>query len=437
MRRVASPFISIVAICATTLCTRSTFAGPQAGSAPPIRVESNLVVVPATVEDKNRIMTVLLREPRTSCEQANADAFKKLPPSEPYLPKDCGGYLIPGLTAKDFHVFEDGVEQKIQSVTIQPSPDVLVRDNLGDHKEWSFTQRGKWSTTELPDMWRHLGDGYFYAIAYTAPAAETGCHKVAVKVHRPHAAVFARDGYCRTGDPASDALNGSKFEEKVQHDLASSAETKISVSLQATIFFTNTGTARVDLSLEFPWNRLKHEWDDEGKFYATVGVLGVVNRTDGTVASRFSDLACCSSEGSYSIIGNRSNFIIGNTDPSAFDEAEPVFDPAILPARYETQLDLPAGEYDLQVVLSDGSKYGRVERPLTIEPYDGTQIGLSSIALCKRVRYASAAVPEDAAANLAPEYVPLSSKGLEFTPAGDATFGGQDPFLRTTKSTTR
>ena len=278
-------------------------------------------------------------------------------------------------------------------------------------------------------MWRHLGHGFFYAIAYITPTAETGCHKVAVKAHRPHAAVFARDGYCRTSDPASDVLNGSKFEEKVQHDLASSTEAKISLSLQATVFFTNTGAARVDLSLEFPWNRLKHEWDDEGKFYATVGVLGMINRSDGTVASRFSDLACCSSEGSYSIMGNRSSFIIGNTDPSAFDKVEPIFDSAILPARYETQLDLPAGEYDLQVVLSDGSKYGRVERPLTIEPYDGTQIGLSSIALCKRVRYASAGIPEAAAADLAPKYVPLVSKGLEFTPAGDTTFGGQDPFF--------
>jgi len=39
--------------------------------------------------------------------------------------------VIHGLGAKDFHVFEDGVEQKIDSVRYELEPLSSIRDNLG------------------------------------------------------------------------------------------------------------------------------------------------------------------------------------------------------------------------------------------------------------------------------------------------------------------
>ncbi len=90
-----------------------------------------------------------------------------------------------------------------------------------------------------------------------------------------------------------------------------------------------------------------------------------------------------------------------------------------IPNRYETQLDLPPGDYNLVVVLGDGSKFGRVEVPLSIDPYDGKRLALSSVLLCKRFRDADAAAQEAAAANLAPQYVPLVGGGTQFAPAGD------------------
>jgi hypothetical protein len=104
-------------------------------------------------------------------------------------------------------------------------------------------------------------------------------------------------------------------------------------------------------------------------------------------------------------------------------------DAAWLPTRYETQLDLPPGNYTLVVVLSDEEKFGRAEAPLTMEPHDGKELVLSSVALCKRLRDAGVAAKEAAQANFAPQYVPLVSKGIEFTPAGDPSFAKGEPLF--------
>ena len=104
-------------------------------------------------------------------------------------------------------------------------------------------------------------------------------------------------------------------------------------------------------------------------------------------------------------------------------------DPFWLPARYETQVDLPAGDYRLEVVLNDGWNFGRVEMPLRIEAYDGKQLALSSVALCKSLRSAAVAAKEAAQANFAPQYVPLVSKDIVFTPTGDMSFAKGEPLF--------
>ena len=123
---------------------------------------------------------------------------------------------------------------------------------------------------------------------------------------------------------------------------------KIPLSLQASFFYTNTQTARVEIVLDFPWDHLKHEWIGSD-LHATIGVLGVAYKRDRTVSTRFSDFACCGS-------GIRwFDMWVGRS----------LHDPGYLPSHYETQIDLPAGaEYGLRVLLSDGSKFGRAVAPL-------------------------------------------------------------------------
>ena len=43
--------------------------------------------------------------------------------------------------------------------------------------------------------------------------------------------------------------------------------------------------------------------------------------------------------------------------------------------RYETQLTLPPGEYQLQVIVSDGKKFGRSQTPMTVDSLDKKNTG--------------------------------------------------------------
>jgi len=191
-----------------------------------------------------------------------------------------------------------------------------------------------------------------YLIAYVPPQSGVGsCHQIEVKVDRRDAFVDARSKYCNTKHSPSDPL------------------------------------------------------------YAKNGILGMVYRKDGTLATRFSDFGCRSPNLPAFYIG-------GSLSPY---RPHPERDHPMIPNRYETQIDLPPGECRLLLVLSHGSKFGRGQTPLTVESYDRKQLGVSSLALCKRFH-------EAAAVNPAPDLVLLVSKGVEFTPAGDTRFKKHRPF---------
>jgi hypothetical protein len=252
-------------------------------------------------------------------------------------------------------------------------------------------------------------NNHFYLIGYVPPtSAEGSCHKIKVKVDRHNSHVYARSQYCNTKYFPSDPLKGTKFGRQLESELDSAKPGKIGLSLQVGFFTSNTGATRVDVTLEFPWNSLKREWDMDTLF-ANIGVLGAIYRKDRTIAARFSDLGCCPSDVPYINRGN---------GPSSLN---PRLDVSLIPARYETQRALDPGDYTVKVVLSDGSKFGRAEMPLTVDKYEPKQLAISSIFLCKRFRNATFAAAA-AAVNLAPEYIPHISKSEEFTPTADMHF---------------
>ncbi len=379
-----------------------------------IHVETNQVLVPTYVFYKDR-MRGGLSQSESSCEDANDATFRKLRSNEAFIPPDCDDTVIRGLAARDFQVLEDGIQQEIQNVTFEPLPDIDARDNLDDHFEWSATPLGKWSSVETPRLFIHSPNSSSYRIAYVPPkSAEDSCHRVEVRVDRRDALVYARGQYCNTKHAPEDPLNGTPFGKQLEDDVSPGKRAKINLSLQANFSYATADLARVDVTLDFPWDSLNRAWK-KGSLYGTIGVLGLVYRKDGTVALRFSDFGCCSSDGP--------DFVRGNFD------AAPQLDRLYVPTRYETQLDLPPGEYDLRVILSDGSKFGLADLPLNIEKYDGKQLAISSIVLCKRFRNAAGAAQEAAAFNLSPQYLPLVSKGVQFIPTGDTTFRKGEPLV--------
>jgi hypothetical protein len=93
----------------------------------------------------------------------------------------------------------------------------------------------------------------------------------------------------------------------------------------------------------------------------------------------------------------------------------------MIPNGYETQIDLPAGEYNIDVVLSDGEKFGRAKTLWTVQNHDEKQPAISDIALCRRFRK----LPNESTefpAQLPGSYVPLVSKGVEFAPTANSRF---------------
>jgi hypothetical protein len=100
-----------------------------------IRVETPEVVVPVVVLDRThlRMMT------QTSYEEVDEE--------------------ITDLSLRDFHVFEDGVEQPIDNVALELPRIRDVQDNVSHHIEGSFTPRGTWAS---PDLWPQSGLAQLY-----------------------------------------------------------------------------------------------------------------------------------------------------------------------------------------------------------------------------------------------------------------------------------
>ena len=436
-----------------------------------LTVQTNLVLVPVFVYDRGRMAQAPKEE--MPCARAAVVTFFKLAPTEPYLPKDCDVTEVQDLSGKDFRLFEDGVEQQIESFEAAAWRTV-VRDNLGWHLQASATPRGIWSLSELSTLKKipFVTTG-FHVLGYVPRDAKEGCHRIRVEVNRPNLLVFARDEYCGERSP-SDPLVGTSQGKELERILASEKRGKIPLSLQGATFYTGGDHSLVDLSLRFSSNDLYRKWDASNwTLYARIGVMGVIRREDGTVAARFSDLLYPSYWPTFDQGGAKyiewekgttnlstavprlltpgtagkvavSDSGTGNStlalsfpnvaneiapDEAAIKTALDSSDPFWLPTRYETQVDLPAGDYDLEIVLNDGWNFGRAKIPLTVEPYDGKQLALSSAALCKSLRSAAVAAKENAQANFAPQYVPLVSKDILFSPSGDTSFAKGEPLF--------
>jgi hypothetical protein len=217
--------------------------------------------------------------------------------------------------------------------------------------------------------------------------------------------IIARSEYCNTTHSPSDPLNGTAFNKQLVRDLASPKGGSVDVSVLAVAFHTESDPARVHVAVDWPWKSLKPKSD-------TVGILGIVLRKDGSLVTRFSDVC-------------EVNDLCRHN--STDDESGPIWDHIL--TRYETQLTLVPGEYDLRVVLSDGTRFGRAEIPLTVDGYNRNELAISAVSLCKQIDDVSAsssgrpsALAGAWTAKLSGNYVPLVSDDIEFKPTGDTRF---------------
>jgi hypothetical protein len=371
---------------------------PASFAQEPIRVQTNEVLVPVFVLDKERDR-VQKQHPEKLHRAILAGDAQLVDKIEEEI-------VIRDLTATDFRVFDDGKEQAIHNVTYERSLYWDVRDDIGHHTEYLGPGGGKWSTVEWPPNF--IGDlaAPHYLIAYALPESPQGsCHNVSVRVNRPNALIAARSEYCNTHHSLSDPLNGTKLGQQLESDLASPKDNSVTISLVAIALYSTSDTARVHISLDWPWKSLK------GKT-RTKGILGMVFRKDGDFVARFSDLA-----DRYGV----SDRELAQLRPQRGDRPEI----KLVENRYDGQVELPPGEYQLRVALGDGTRFGRAEVPLTVETYDRKALSISSVTLCRQISDVSANARKLSGAwtaKLPGNYVPLVSNETEFKPTSNTWF---------------
>jgi hypothetical protein len=99
----------------------------------PIRVATRQVLVPTSVADKNRIAQLDQKSPKVSQQEYR---------------RRVSDVYVRDLTAQDFRLFEDGVEQRIQNVTSEQALGGDVRDSAGIHAERIGEGGGRWSSAD-------------------------------------------------------------------------------------------------------------------------------------------------------------------------------------------------------------------------------------------------------------------------------------------------
>jgi hypothetical protein len=245
----------------------------------------------------------------------------------------------------------------------------------------------------------------YYLISYTPPESPEGsCHALKVKVDRGGTTVRARTGYCNVKQ--ADLLAGKPVEKTLEGLAEATRPGTIKAPLALPFFFTGANTARVNLAMEIPSEIMKFE-KVKGKQHAELNIMGIAYQQDGSVGARFSDTVKLDLE-----------------DKRAVDEFRKK------PMHYDTQFDVASGQYNFKLVFAPaGSQdFGKIERPLAVEPFDGKQFAISELAVSLNVKSVDN-VDTGLEALLTEGRTPLIARNMQFTPTGESRFKATDNVL--------
>ncbi len=334
-----------------------------------------------------------------------------------------------GLLASDFRIFDNGTEQKINYLQESDSP---FRDA---NRQWFFSPdiRGTWGDFVSVDA-TFSPPLSTYVIGYIpAPFQGEDCHTIRVTAG-DNDVILNRDDYCNTDGGDAVTAEGRKLTAQMENFAKSSSHGSIKVSSRAFVFWSsgvlsligdNPGTgigsesashapnftylvvvhdsrapATIQIATEYElWTK---RWDypcpsNNPALY----VLGVVYKANGEVAARFRDSYPCRMPFAHLFVGR------------------PAYVP--IPGRFYTQVELRPGDYDVHVVVSDGSRFGQARAPLRVNPIDSQALSISDIALNGILRDASLLLQDVAIVSPAPVLpTPLVSKEVQFIPEAEA-----------------
>jgi VWFA-related protein len=244
-------------------------------------------------------------------------------------------------------------------------------------------------------------DGY-YLISYTpsVDSPENSCHELNLKVDRDDVKLRSRKSYCtaKPADPLSGKAAGQELEAK-----AAAGAGNIKASMQLPWFYARPNVAEVKLVMDFVPSTTKFR-KEKGKLHGEFDLAGVATRADGSVAARFSD-----------------------TVKLEFDDNKEANEFLKTPYRYVNQFKIGPGKYSFRLAFtSGGESFGKLDEPLTIEPWNGQTLGASGLALSRQIKPA-ADLAGDLDASLLEGDRPLVAKNREVVPAGAAEFAAGEP----------
>ena len=391
-------------------------AAQESGDVPVIRVETEQVLVPTVV-------------------------FSWVPESVPF--RLYGYFDVLHLTVRDFHLLADEREQRIDSAAlVRPYQTDVARDNLGYQLSVSLTPRGEWTNLRVSrhDLNPMVADP-LYMIAYRPPPSPEGsCHRIKItvsprdasgrkltaaespsallgnvvlqpreeEVKRSKLLLRYRAEFCNIAHAASDPLFGNPVSAELENLATNDKADQEGFYLSSFDLFDESGAPRIHVALDFP--QLSTQTGNPG-FQASL--LGIFNRTNGGLAARFSD-------------SKWEGWFFPDKDTSGNNEG---LDYSY--NHYETEVDLPPGDYDLHSAIDFGGALRRAEVPVTV-PAPAQRLAVSGIALCRRYFEhnqipTAPQLPPDGIRTMPIEMEPLVSKGIEFTPTGDTHFKKDDP----------
>ena len=388
--------VLVVSVCSTNVCR--TFAQDQPHGAEPIQVKTDEILVPVLVLDQKRIDAIHWMDMSSYLNQVNA------PNSHLLL-----DLAVMGLTAEDFHIFEDGKEQKIRRMTNGARMESKTTGRSRLRIPRIAAGRGQLSQKVLPELHRDAAHWPTYHISYEPPPSPNGsCHTVRVpRSRRPNSYVDARSEYCNTTHAVYDTLNGTPLGNRLAADL--DAENRGSIRLMATTFglFHGHAAAYTDILL----NASRQSRPEDCNKLPEVGFFGMIYSSDGKLAARFSGRAM-------------GGDLFQSKFPLLAPTSSPLFGPCFLTATdvFETQLDLPPGEYKLHAVIREGKNFGRTEIPIHVENFNGMQFAISDIALGKNYRQVTAGSQPDSDPLWNDQQFSLVSQGFELLPTADTRF---------------
>lgn len=334
-----------------------------------------------------------------------------------------------GLKPSDFRIFDNDAEQRVNYFKETDFPAV---DGSG---QWWYqaTLDGVWGVaipmTE-PDL---EPPSATYLVGYPPPPLKAGeCHTIHVVVPG-HEVDLTRNLYCdleSMNHPTTSET--SRIYDRMRNFAASGKRGSFDVSIHPFVFWSSgvlslvggTGAASdpalpatgytyvvevheskarasVDLTTDFVlplegWD----VWHCLDKNPDALYVLGTVYKGT-TVAGQFGGKYACSKETPAGFV----NFY--RAVQASFSA----------PTRFDTQIDLGPGDYNLSVVVYDGNKFGRAEAPLHVEALASQNLTMSDIVLSSVVRDASWVPRQAAEVSPAPiTPTPLVSKNIQFFP---------------------